>query len=176
MKADPIDLIPPARELYYRFRELVTNENVSIGITCIKRTKEEQIALYAHGRQPLKITNELRRIAGLPSIIEKENKNPITWTLNSRHLPIEADSEWGKAFPEFIGKCLAWDIVIMTGEKKVSWDLKVDVDKDSIPDYEEVAKIGEKLGLIVGARWEGKKRDWPHYEFDIRRYYNEKKN
>jgi hypothetical protein len=172
LKPNINDLVPPARELYYAFEREMNKANVRFRVTCIKRTKEEQSALYAQHRQSTVAVNKLRVAAGLSPISDAENQRTVTWTLKSRHLPITKGSEFGKMFPEWEDLCRAWDIVILKkDDKSVSWDLKVDVDEDGIPDYEEAAKIGEKLGLIVGARWRDKP-DWPHYEFDIRRYYN----
>jgi hypothetical protein len=165
MKPNVSDLIPPARDLYYRFEEDMKTANVLWKATCIKRTRAEQVALYAQGRETLAVINELRRVAGLMPIDDAEAKRKVTWTKNSRHLPIEKGTPLAEKHPDWVGLCYAWDIVIMNG-KTPTWILKVDVDGDNIPDYEEAAKVGENLGLIVGARWSNP--DYPHYEFDLK--------
>lgn len=55
----------------------------------------------------------------------------------------------------------AFDIVILK-EGKPTWDLKVDVNKDEIPDYIEAAAIGRKAGLKAGADF----GDFPHLQDD----------
>lgn len=69
----------------------------------------------------------------------------VTWTRNSRHTSRKA-----------------WDIVILN-DKTPTWNIKVDVDKDMIPDYEEAAKIGRKMGLVVGMDF--KTVDACHFEY-----------
>jgi peptidoglycan L-alanyl-D-glutamate endopeptidase CwlK len=70
----------------------------------------------------------------------------VTWTRKSKHID-----------------GLAFDIAICKAGIP-SWDVKVDVDKDGVPDYLEAAAIGEKLGLVSGARWK-KTPDYPHFEW-----------
>ena len=69
----------------------------------------------------------------------------VTWTKKSKHID-----------------GLAFDIAVCTKDMKPHWDLKVDVDADGIPDYEEAGKIGESVGLVWGGRW--KTPDYPHFE------------
>lgn len=68
----------------------------------------------------------------------------VTWTTKSKHIG-------GKAF----------DIAILSNGKP-TWDVKVSVDGDSIPDYQEAGKIGEAVGLRWGGRF--KSPDMPHFE------------
>jgi len=170
LKPNINDLVLPAQKVFHDFEQEMNKANVLFKVTCIKRTIDEQAALYAQHRQSVLAVNRLRAKAGMSSISDRENLKTVTWTMKSRHLPIAKGSEFAKMFPEWVGMCLAWDIVIMN-DKTPQWEIKVDVDKDMIPDYEEAARIGEKLGLVVGARWRDKP-DYPHYEFDIRRYYD----
>jgi peptidoglycan LD-endopeptidase CwlK len=76
--------------------------------------------------------------------------NIVTWTKESKHK-----------------EGIAWDIVIMNNNTP-SWDIKVDVNNNMVPDYIEVANIGRKIGLICGADFKdksGKSRpDWPHLQ------------
>lgn len=76
----------------------------------------------------------------------------VTWTRNSIH-----------------SKGEAWDIAIVKeGTKTPLWNVKVDLDMDDIPDYEEAAQVGRELGLIVGADFKNAKGlprpDYPHYQ------------
>ncbi len=74
----------------------------------------------------------------------------VTWTRKSKHID-------GKAF----------DIAILRNFKPC-WDVKVDVNENEIPDYEEAGRIGESVGLRWGGRFrnsKGKPRpDYPHFE------------
>jgi hypothetical protein len=48
---------------------------------------------------------------------------------------------------------------------KINWNeppMKVDVDKDGVPDYLEMGLIAESLGFVWGGRWS--KPDYPHVE------------
>ena len=68
----------------------------------------------------------------------------VTWTLKSKHIDRKA-----------------FDIVILK-DGRASWDVKVDVNHDQIPDYDEAGKIGELCGLKWGGRF--KSPDRPHFE------------
>lgn len=68
----------------------------------------------------------------------------VTWTLKSKHLE-------GKAF----------DIAILK-DGKSTWEPKVSVNKNEVPDYFEAGQIGESIGLEWGGRW--KRRDLPHFQ------------
>jgi hypothetical protein len=53
--------------------------------------------------------------------------------------------------------------IVYGGEPQ--WNVaKVDVNKNQLPDYEELAKVGRSLGLVCGYWWKGKKIDPCHYE------------
>ena len=97
------------------------------------RTRLEQIAYYLQGRMTLGTVNAVRAEAGLPAITAKENKNTITKTLNSRHLP-NAD-----------GKSEAVDIFILRKGTAI-WD-------GDDPAYQVAGAIGKSLGLIWGGNW-----------------------
>lgn len=56
----------------------------------------------------------------------------------------------------------AFDIAICK-DGVPTWDGKVDVDEDGIPDYTEAGQIGEALGLEWGGRWK-KSPDFPHFQ------------
>jgi len=68
----------------------------------------------------------------------------VTWTRKSKHIDRKA-----------------FDIVVLK-DGRASWDVKVDVDGDHIPDYEEAGAIGESCGLKWGGRF--KSPDRPHFE------------
>ena len=123
-------------------------------ITCTSRTVKEQVALYAQGREDLFTVNALRYIAGLPPITETQNIK-VTWTLKSKHL-IDLDDD-----NPANDKSRAFDIAI-TCNGRPTWDIKVDANRDSIPDYVQAGEIGESVGLRWGGRF--KNPDRPHFE------------
>ena len=125
-------------------------------VTCTARTDREQRALYAQGREPLDGVNALRKACGLWAIKEEENKRPVTWTLESKHI-VHFDPVTG----EMVGRARAFDVAIVK-DKQFVWDLKVDCNAEGTPDYEEIGLIGEALGLKWGGRF--KTKDRPHFE------------
>lgn len=96
---DPKDL---SNEMYFRWSEwdkVMKSNNIDYILTCTRRTKSDQEALFAQGRtKPGKI---------------------VTWTLNSKHLT-------GDAFDFCImnnGKC-DWSML-----KKEDWETAVEIGK-----------------------------------------------
>jgi len=149
-------LVPKARDMYREFDKKMKEAGIPYAVTCVDRTIAEQIALYAQGRDPLEKVNYLRKIAGLYLFkTEAENKSKVTWTLKSRHLTYPLDPDETKHFSK------AFDIVILKGGR-AQWDIKVDVNKNEIPDYEEAGRIWESLGGTWGGNW--KNPDRPHFE------------
>lgn len=149
---DLADLHPKALLAFARFALEMAKAKIPFIVTSTARTRDEQEALYAQGREPLLVVNSLRRKAGLPPISEKFNRKKVTWTKNSRHLPRELGS-------------VAFDFAILKTPTSVCWDPKADIDGDSIPEYEEAGRIAEKCGLKWGGRW--KTPDYPHLEVEI---------
>ncbi len=125
-------------------------------ITCVDRDYKDQIALYQQGREPLYIVNASRKLAGLPPISQADNQRKVTWTLNSKHIVNLDDERLNN------DKSYAFDFAILK-DKVVIWDVKADIQGDSIPDYHECGYIAESLGLIWGGRF--KNPDCVHVEF-----------
>jgi len=72
------------------------------------------------------------------------NTRKVTWTRHSRHTDREA-----------------FDIaIVMNG--RPTWDLKVNVNNDTVGDYFEAGEIGERCGLVWGGRF--KSPDYCHFE------------
>ena len=149
------DLTPSMQMKFKKFAAAMLSKGIPFTVTCTARTVDEQVALYAQGRKKLDAVNILRVEAGLPVITEKENKQPVTWTLNSKHL---IDLDDGNPDND---QSRAFDIAISPGGKPV-WDVKVDVNQDHLPDYIQAGEIGESCGLRWGGRF--KKPDYPHFE------------
>jgi hypothetical protein len=144
MSRDVRDLTPELEEKEQEFALKMLEAGLPFAITCTLRTKDEHVALWAQGRQPLAVVNELRRMAKLPPITEAENLRCVTWTLNSRHFA-------GKD-----GKARAFDFVLLKANK-TTWDIKCDVDNDHIPDYIEAGAIAKSIGLVWGGDFLDKK-------------------
>jgi peptidoglycan LD-endopeptidase CwlK len=121
-------------------------------ITCTGRTKQEQEALYAQGRHPLPFVNTLRQAAGLYLLEAEAENRKVTWTKNTKHL-ILAD-----------GFCRAFDFCLVK-DKRAYWDIKVSVNNNRVPDYEEAGLIALEVGLEWGGRW--KTPDYPHCQLDV---------
>jgi len=68
---------------------------------------------------------------------------------------------WARGGESYHNYGLAFDFALYN-ENKLHWDMKVDVNKNEIPDYCDVGELGESLGLEWGGRW--KKKDYPHFQ------------
>lgn len=124
-------------------------------ITCTARSFQEQMALYAQGRQDIDEVNRLRQLAGMNPILPQDNHKKVTWTMASKHIINLYDDISDN------DKARGFDFAIVKNGK-VIWDIKVDIDDDDVPDYEEAGMIGESLGLIWGGRWHTP--DYPHLQ------------
>ena len=92
---------------------------------------------------PIVITSTLRDQEYQDWLYEQGRSRPgpvVTWTHNSRHLPNPKT-----------GKSRAWDFAVLTEERKPTWDAKIDVNENEIPDYLDAAEIARGLGLVAGA-------------------------
>lgn len=114
-------------------------------LTSVARTILEQMALFVQGRLPLDLVNSFRLHAGLYTIA-KEDNNVVTWTLDSKHVTNFFDKDLNN------DKSRAFDFVILK-EGQMTWDIKVNVNENEIPDYEEAGRIGESVGLVYGGRF-----------------------
>lgn len=157
------DCTPTLQAKEKQLRELARLAGLDYAITSTTRSYREQVALYAQGRQPIDEVNALRLLAGLPRLTVEENLKRVTWTLLSKHIINLDDSN------PLNDKARAFDVVLLKcAGGKPHWDIKATVNKNEIPDYEELARLGESVGLKAGARFigrDGKPRpDYPHFE------------
>ncbi len=150
----PEDLTKEMRLLYEKFMYKMIEAKIPYIVTCTARDVKEQVALYSQGRQPIEEVNTLRVMAKMPPITDKENVK-VTWTMASKHIVNLDDGNTAN------DKARAFDIVI-TKNNKPTWDIKVNVNGNEIPDYTESGKIGESVGLKWGGRF--KSPDFPHFE------------
>ena len=139
------DLAPEFQPTIIAFEVELAKEGLThFKRSCTHRTQAEQDALWLRGRRPLSIVNEAYKSVGLAPITEAENKRSVTWRTISDHT----------------GR-LAVDYYVLKDGKYCD-DIKVDVDKDSIPDWQEFGAVAERCGLEWGGRWS--KPDYPHVQ------------
>lgn len=152
------DLEEKLRGRLQLFKKKAREAGLDFIITCTARDIREQMALYAQGRMKLEFVNNLRAMAGIYEIGEAENKRKVTWTLRSRHV---VDMSKGE-------KATAFDVVLRKVGAGVHWDVKVDVNDNDIPDYEELGQIGKKCGLVWGGDFKNRagepRPDRPHFQ------------
>lgn len=152
MKPRVEDMHPWLHDAYQFWKHKMDEAGIKYILTCVGRTGSEQEALFAQGRKPLKEVNQLRKECGMSLLTEKENKNKVTWTMNSKH---RLDKD---------GKSHAFDFVIVKPDlKTLCWDTKWDMDHDGVPEYLEAARFAKEVGLEAGAFWKGKE-DFPHIQ------------
>ena len=152
-----MELQPELQLKYWEFDRKMKSAGIKYIVTCTSRSILEQMALYAQGRMDLKSINRFRAVAGLPPFRSNDSgwKRKVTWTLKSKHITNSFDEDFDNDFSA------AFDIAIIKG-RKASWDIKVDVNENDVPDYLEVGRIAESVGLTWGGRW--KTPDYVHIQ------------
>jgi len=138
------DLVPVMQDKAREFSGLMAEAGIPFMLTRTRATVDEQTALYAQGRKDLAEVNRLRAVVGWSPIRVRENSYKVTWTMKSRHID-------GEAF----------DIAILA-DGQPTWEPKVNVNHNDIPDYAEAGQIAESIGLTWGGRF--KNADCPHIE------------
>jgi len=136
MSKDPKILRPAIYPLYVQWSGLMAQNGFGYAITRTGCSLAEQMAIYTQGRMTLPDVNRFRTAAGLYLLAPADNK-VVTWTLKSEHI----------LGPD--GYCNAWDFVLLK-DGRPTWDVKIDVDNDQIPDYVEAGKLAESIGLVAG--------------------------
>lgn len=149
MSRDPKLLIPEVYAKWQGWDLRMVAANIPYILTSTARWLDEQMALYVQGRLEFLTVNCFREMLWLSPITQAENKI-VTWTLKSKHI-IKRTGDLARAF----------DFAIIKDGKAI-WDLKISVNNDSIPDYQQAGEIGEQVGL----RWGGRFRtpDYAHLE------------
>lgn|SRR3990167_798147 len=139
------DLVPEVEELAGKFLIACNELGISVLITCTRRSHAEQRALYAQGRETLKMVNSLRTLAKLGTITERGNKRRVT---NAREG--ESLHNIGRAF----------DVVPLDGGKCL-WDVKN-------PVWQRLGRIGQDLGLEWAGSWK-RMKEYPHFQLREKR-------
>jgi peptidoglycan L-alanyl-D-glutamate endopeptidase CwlK len=139
------DLDPVVRAIAIEHERLVKAVGIDCEIRHTRRTILEHDAYWAQGREGVAKIKALRKMAGLYILPHREYTKKVTWVLITIHLY----------------DC-AWHLVLKRAGK-LCWDVDADINENGITDYEEMTRIGEKLGLTCGGRWT--KLDWVHYQY-----------
>ncbi|WP_047013536.1 M15 family metallopeptidase [Paenibacillus sp. IHB B 3415] len=117
---------------------------VNIVITQGLRTIAEQNGLFAQGRTQAELNK-----AGLSHIKAQPDKPKVT------------NARGGTSYHNY-GVAIDFALLLNDG-RVVSWDTKLDVDKDGIADWMEVVDEANKLGFEWGGDWTSFK-DLPHLQ------------
>ena len=149
-------LAPSMQKLYALFLTAMDKAKLRFRVTSVARDYRTQVALYAQGREPIHVVNFYRMAADLSPLIKVSENIKVTWTLNSLHVIRLDDQNPANDFSH------AFDIVLYDSTGRATYDIKVDVNQASGPDYDEAGKIGESIGLKWGGRF--KNPDKPHFQ------------
>jgi len=148
-------MTPKLQDMYLEFAAKMERRGIPFMITSVDRTIIEQMALYVQGRLPLHDINKFRRAADMYPLPVAEARRVVTWTLSSMHVTNAMDDD-----PDN-DRARAFDIAILK-DKRPTWDVKVSVNDNEIPDYQEAGEMWESLGGTWGGRW--KSPDYPHFQ------------
>ena len=113
-------------------------------VTSTLRTEAEQAALYSQGRDSLEVTNEKRKVAGMPPISKAESGYTVTNADGVRH---KSNHQGGAAL----------DVVPEQGGRPV-WPTASD------PRWKQIAGVFKKYGFEWGGDWKDFP-DLPHYQW-----------
>ena len=156
---DISELLPGTQKKILRLEEWCLQTGVYVRRTCTYRSEVAQKALYARGRENYADCIELYKEAGLVPPLDAFEPNwwkkKVTWTLKSTHSKRRA-----------VDYCM---------RGKSPYDLKIDVNRNEVPDWEEFAIIAQKCGLNAGYFWKPPKRDCCHVQ-DDEIYANKEEN
>jgi peptidoglycan L-alanyl-D-glutamate endopeptidase CwlK len=144
MKADISLLRPAVQEMVSKAITIMNAEGIKFAITSTLRTMDEQQALYAQGRKPLDIVNQLRSVAKLPLIGPADNTYTVT---NCDGVKYKSNHQGGSAI----------DIVPVNQFGDPIWPPASD------PRWKQIADIMKAVGFQWGGDWD-KFPDPPHYE------------
>ena len=149
-------LTPRMRGLYTLFLQEMDKACLRFRLTSVARDYRTQVALYAQGREAIHIVNAYRLAASMIPLVRVSENVKVTWTLNSLHVIRLDDQELVNNFSR------AFDIVLYNSDGRATYDIKVDANQSSGPDYDEAGSIGEFVGLKWGGRF--KNPDKPHFQ------------
>lgn len=106
---------------------------------------------YARG-VPILITQGLRTIAEQNALYEQGRTKPGSIVTNAKG---------GYSYHNY-GLAVDFALLLLNGSS-VSWDMKLDGNKNNVADWQEVVQEAKKLGLEWGGDWTSFK-DYPHFQ------------
>jgi peptidoglycan L-alanyl-D-glutamate endopeptidase CwlK len=143
-------LHPDVRARLEKLEILAEENGLNFIVTQTLRTEDEQIAYYAQGRESLDRINELREIAGMGPIGEREARLVVT----------RAKTVWDS----YHAYGLAFDIAVLNNKGQIDWGEDADWNGDNISDWEQLGALGESIGLEWGGNFSSL-RDMPHFQY-----------
>ena len=158
MPKDLSKMHPKLYELYIPFKTEADLVGLPFIVTCVERTILEQMALFVQGRLDVSNVNLFRTSAGL-SLIKPSENHKVTWTLNSYHVVNYFDKDLNNDYSR------AFDVALLKFNRP-HWDIKISVNENEIPDYEELGLLGKKHGLVWGGGF--RNPDRPHFQLPER--------
>ena len=163
MKPRLQDMHPELQTKYLMYAGKMGEAGVPFALNCVIRTRAEQDAFFAQGRDSLEDVNAKRMTAGMRALHDVKTRDGKIITAEAQNIVV-THTRLSRHFPGPDGYSRAFDIMILRGDKRPTWDVKWDGDNDGIPDYLEAAKIGKECGLIAGGIDFGSFHDWPHFQ------------
>lgn len=145
---------PKLREKEALFSQKMKERGLKYILTSVDRTILEQMALYVQGRLIPSGVNMFRALAGLERI-DGDDSKIVTYTLNSYHVTNMFDDILDNDFSR------AFDIALLK-YKRPHWDLKISVNANEIPDYQEAGIVAAEVGLEWGGNF--KFKDLCHFQ------------
>lgn len=134
------DLDPAIRDKAELFLARCAEQGIQLLVTCTRRNRSEQTALYAQGREDISKVNAMRSIAGMAEIK----------TLGENRIATNA-----KAGESLHNHGLALDVVPLEAGKPI-WD-------SGHPVWQLIGAIGKTCGLEWGGEWK-KFKEFPHFQ------------
>lgn len=159
MSRDLNETTPRMRDFALKLIGLAKEElGIRVIVTNVARRYEEQVALYAQGREILENVNKLRTRAGMGPITHKENIK-VTWTLASKHIINLSNDNITDDLSHAI------DFGILDKNGKYQGDIKADVNNDNKQDYIQLGALAKRIDSVIewGGDWK-KTKDYPHYQ------------
>jgi peptidoglycan L-alanyl-D-glutamate endopeptidase CwlK len=143
------DLQPDVAAVAQKVLDALDQFKIPYVVTSTIRTIDEQKALYAQGRQPLEVVNELRQIANLPPIGEADNSYTVT---NDDGVKYKSNHQSGRAL----------DVTPADAKGDPIWP------EPSDPRWNQIAQFFMVQNFKWGGNWtkehDGIDPDYPHYE------------
>lgn len=148
-------LTPYMKRKVIELGKLAEEAGIPFIVTRTGSTPLEQQTLYLQGRKSLAEVNHFRKVCKWAPITKAQNRK-VTWTLNSKHVVNTEDLNF------YNDHSTAFDIALKSGKFGVHWNAKADINHNEVPDYAELGRLGERIGLVWGGAFSTPDR--PHFQ------------